>query len=258
MTRDGGEELDEDHAAGSAGLRARQPDRGVAARRGHRLPGGQPLPARRSRAVRLPDARTTARPGRRSSSGIRPDDFPRVDRRGPEAQGAAVPRHRDRRLRLVRRRRRVAAVQPRAAGDAGARRPGQERRPRDRHARALVLRDGQHQRAAPDRRAARPTSRSSCSSPSMRSAVGARAAWRWTTYLKQPADKVTIEVLDAQGKSIKTFTGTPRRRHAGDACAAPSGEEFVRPAPASRGRQAGVEPVRVGLCAIRTPRRSRA
>jgi hypothetical protein len=28
-------------------------------------------------------------------------------------------------------------------------------------------------------------------------------------YLKQPAQKVTVEVLDAQGKAIRTFTGTP-------------------------------------------------
>src|SRR6185503_8637580 len=28
-------------------------------------------------------------------------------------------------------------------------------------------------------------------------------------YLKQPAQKVTIEFLDPQGKTIRTFTGTP-------------------------------------------------
>ena len=47
-------------------------------------------------------------------------------------------------------------------------------------------------------------------------------------YLKQPADKVTIEILDPQGKVIKTFTGTPAPAAAGDGRALPSGRR-VRP-----------------------------
>ena len=68
-------------------------------------------------------------------TGIRAGRLRARHRGGPEAQGTAVPRHRDRHLRLVRRRQHVAAVQPRPAGHAGARRPRQERRPRHRHAR---------------------------------------------------------------------------------------------------------------------------
>jgi photosystem II stability/assembly factor-like uncharacterized protein len=50
-------------------------------------------------------------------------------------------------------------------------------------------------------------------------------------YLKQPADKVTVEILDAQGQTIRTFTGEPAPAAPAPA-AAPSGEEFVRPPPA--------------------------
>ena len=123
VTRDGGEELDESHAAGPAGLRARQPDRGVAA----------PTPAPRTSPPTATSAPTdaptstrrptTARPGPRSSTASVRDDFPRVIEEDPKREGTAVPRHRNRRLRIVRRRRRVAALQPRAAGDAGARDP---------------------------------------------------------------------------------------------------------------------------------------
>jgi hypothetical protein len=49
-------------------------------------------------------------------------------------------------------------------------------------------------------------------------------------YLKQPADKVTIEILDAQGKSIKSFTGTAEAANA--PAPAPTGDDFFRPPPA--------------------------
>jgi hypothetical protein len=49
-------------------------------------------------------------------------------------------------------------------------------------------------------------------------------------YLKQAADKVTIEILDAQGKSIKSFTGTAEAASA--PAPAPTGEDFFRPPPA--------------------------
>ena len=55
-------------------------------------------------------------------------------------------------------------------------------------------------------------------------------------FLKQPADKVTIEILDAQGQLIKTFTrnGAPEATPAGREPAAtpPSDEEGGRPPPA--------------------------
>jgi photosystem II stability/assembly factor-like uncharacterized protein len=51
-------------------------------------------------------------------------------------------------------------------------------------------------------------------------------------YLKQPADTVTIEILDSQGKTIKTFTGTPPPAAQTTTAAAPSAEETFRPPPA--------------------------
>jgi photosystem II stability/assembly factor-like uncharacterized protein len=57
-------------------------------------------------------------------------------------------------------------------------------------------------------------------------------------YLKQAAETVTIEILDAQGKSIKSFTGTAPAATfvaagaAPAAATAPSGDEPGRPAPA--------------------------
>jgi hypothetical protein len=50
-------------------------------------------------------------------------------------------------------------------------------------------------------------------------------------YLKQEAEKVTIEILDAQGAVIRTFTGTPAPAGQAAAPAAPSGEDFFRPPP---------------------------
>jgi photosystem II stability/assembly factor-like uncharacterized protein len=50
-------------------------------------------------------------------------------------------------------------------------------------------------------------------------------------YLKQPADKVTIEVLDGQGKVVKTFTGTPPPPPPATPAPAPAPtpDDFVRP-----------------------------
>lgn len=52
-------------------------------------------------------------------------------------------------------------------------------------------------------------------------------------YLKQAADKVTIEILDAQGGVIRTFTGTPPATPAAAAPATPPApaEDGVRPPP---------------------------
>jgi photosystem II stability/assembly factor-like uncharacterized protein len=51
-------------------------------------------------------------------------------------------------------------------------------------------------------------------------------------YLKQPADKVTIEFLDAGGKLIRSFTGTPPAAvPAGGAAPPPPPDDFVRPPP---------------------------
>jgi photosystem II stability/assembly factor-like uncharacterized protein len=56
-------------------------------------------------------------------------------------------------------------------------------------------------------------------------------------YLKQPADKVTIEILDSKGRAVSTFTGG-----AGDDKKAPEdagGESFGPPAPRPPSRKAG-------------------
>ena len=62
-------------------------------------------------------------------------------------------------------------------------------------------------------------------------------------YLKQAADKVTVDILDAQGKTITTFTGTPGQpagRGRGDAQG--GGEE-------EEGGGRGAPPARVGVAA---------
>jgi photosystem II stability/assembly factor-like uncharacterized protein len=62
-------------------------------------------------------------------------------------------------------------------------------------------------------------------------------------YLKQAADKVTVEIIDAQGKTINTFTGTPGQptgRGRGDAQAGGEDEE---------GGGRGAPPARVGIAA---------
>ena len=48
---------------------------------------GEPLPARRSRAVRLPDRRLRQDAGRRSSTASRADDFARAIREDPKRKG---------------------------------------------------------------------------------------------------------------------------------------------------------------------------
>ena len=102
------EDLDERHPEGDARVVAGQPDRRVAARPRHRLGRGEPLQARRLPAVRLRHDRLRrdlaaggGRPARRLLRARRA--------RGPEAARPPLRRHRDRRLRLVRRRRLLAA-----------------------------------------------------------------------------------------------------------------------------------------------------
>lgn len=49
-------------------------------------------------------------------------------------------------------------------------------------------------------------------------------------YLKEPADKVAIDILDAQGKIVRTFTGTPADAKQKPEAAAAAGEEGPRAA----------------------------
>ena len=153
VTRDGGKTLAEGHAAGSAGVHAHQPDRGVAARR--RAPRTSPATATSAPTARRTSTRppTTARRGRRSSTACPPTISRARSAKTRSARGccSSAPRHGiyvsfDDGARVA-----VAAARP--AGDAGARHRGEERRPGDRHARPLVLHPRQHLGAAPGRRA---------------------------------------------------------------------------------------------------------
>ncbi len=62
-------------------------------------------------------------------------------------------------------------------------------------------------------------------------------------YLKAPADKITIEFLDAQGRSIRTFTGSaeaPKEPAAERPAGEEGGEEGFRPAPPKVDVKAGM------------------
>ena len=139
----------------------------------------------------------------------------------------------------------VAALQSRPAGHAGARHHRQERRSRrSRTHGRVVLRDGQHQRAAPDRARKRPTSAVVLFKPgdAMRSVSRGVAV---DYFLKQAADTVTIDVSDEpKGKVIKTFTGTAAA--AGAPPPPATVDDGVRPAPPPVAGEAGAEPFRVG------------
>ena len=86
---------------------------------------------------------------RRTAS--RPSDFARAIREDIKRGEAAVSRDRARRLRFVRRRRELAVAAAEPARHAGARHRGGAARPRHRHARARVLHHGQHRAAAAGR-----------------------------------------------------------------------------------------------------------
>jgi len=60
-------------------------------------------------------------------------------------------------------------------------------------------------------------------------------------YLKQATDKVTIEIVDDQGKTVRTFTGTPAdEKQKPEAPAGGEDEESPRSAPARVGVKAGM------------------
>ena len=103
-------DLAERHAAGPARVGADQHHRAVAARR--RRPPTSPPPATSSTTPRPYLFKTTdyGATWTRITDGIPDDEFTRVDPRGPEPARAALRRHRDGRLRLVRRRRQLAAA----------------------------------------------------------------------------------------------------------------------------------------------------
>ena len=69
-----------------------------------------------------------------------------------------------------------------------------------------VLHPGRHHAAAPVHAGGGDRTRT-CSIRRRRSAMWGRAAFRY--FLKQPADKVQIDILDAKGQVVRTYTGTP-------------------------------------------------
>ena len=120
-------DLEERHAEGPARLRAHQPGRSVAA-----PPGTAYVAANRYQhddfapyVYRTDDYGET---WTKIVNGIAPRDFARAIREDTERAKAAVPRHRARHLRLVRRRREVAVAAAEPARHAGARHQGRRAR----------------------------------------------------------------------------------------------------------------------------------
>ena len=139
----------------------------------------------------------------------------------------------------------VAAARP--AGDAGARHRGQGQRPGDRHAWPVLLHPRQHLGAAAGETPATTSEPLVLFDP----ADAVRSVSRGVFidyYLKDAADKVTIEILDPQGKLIRTYTGPQRRRQRPARPAEmEEGEDAPRQGPAGAGRRRqGHEPVHVG------------
>ena len=216
---------------------------------GDGLPRRQSLPARRPRAVRLQDDR------------LRQDvdeDRPRVCRRRlrarhprrQEAQGPAVPRHRERHLRVVRRWRGAGS----RCGSTCRSRQCTASRSRDddlrhRDARPVVLHHGQHRGPPPDRprhdqragRAVRPAGRDAFGLARRRDRLLPEGGGRQA----HDRDRST-----RRARSIRTFTGTPApsRRRTRRRAAGRSGRGRRRPRRAAGARrgEAGDEPVHLG------------
>jgi hypothetical protein len=101
VTRDGGRELAERDAARLPEFTRISLIEASPHDPGDRLPRREPVPARRSRAVRLPDG--GLRPHMdEDRPGLPGDDFARAIREDHAASRAPVPRNRDQRLRVVR------------------------------------------------------------------------------------------------------------------------------------------------------------
>ena len=140
------DERDEE-PAGPAGVGLGAQHRAVALRRRHRVPDGGLPPGEQPRPVRLPDHRL-----RRDVEADRqrhPEEHAELrqgDLRGSRAARHALPRHRERDLRVVRRRRHLAAAAERPAARAGVghRRAGALQRPGDLHLRPRLLDHGRH------------------------------------------------------------------------------------------------------------------
>ena len=160
------------------------------------------------------------------------------DPRRHEAQGPAVPRHGDRHLRLVRRRRAwqslrldlpVTPVHGIAVkGDDLV----------IAHARPIVLHHGQHLRAAADRRGDDQRAAGAVQSGDAMRSVSRGVVDRLLPEGRRPT-KCTIDILDAQGKLIRSYTGTPQppRRRRGRAAETQKTRAAPPPPPRSAVKQ---------------------
>ena len=104
------QDLAERDAAGDAGVDPDQRHRRLAEGEGRRVRRGDDVQVGRLPALPLQDEATTARPGRKIVAGIPADAFTRVVREDTVRDGPPLRRHRDGPLRLLRRRRVLAAV----------------------------------------------------------------------------------------------------------------------------------------------------
>ena len=165
---------------------------------------------RYQRSDRAPYVYKTSDYGKRWTkivNGVPAGDFPRAIREDPKAQGTVVSRDRNGLLFLPRRRKRVATPADWLASHTSPRHSDQERRPRDRSSRALVLCHAEHRHPAAGLAGDHhepvvlfdPSDAIRSVSPNL----------TIDYYLKQPAEKVTVEILDAADKTVRTFTGTP-------------------------------------------------
>ena len=141
-------------------------------------------------------------------TGIRPNDYVHVGPRGSDAPRAALRRHAARLLRLVRRRRSLGVAVAEPAGHAGVGHLIVEANSisRSRRTAAASTSSTTSRRCgSPARTSTTGGRRLSSSSPPTRSdrTSGATIAY----LLKKPAQKLTIEILDARGQVVRTFAG---------------------------------------------------
>ena len=229
---------------------------------GHGLRRGEEAAARRLRALHLPHAR------------LRPD----VDEDRHRHSGQRL---RARRCARIRRARGLLyagtqhgvyisyddgdhwqSLSTEPARHAGVRHLGGGQRPRDRDARPRLLHPRQHRAAAAVRRATvtAPTSYLFKPADAIRGAGAATIPY----WLKKPAQKLTLEILDAQGQVVRTFNGAPPaaaaqgrggcRRALGCWCAGAGGAGRRGAAPATSAGGAPQAAADAGA-AVRRPRR---
>ena len=247
VTRDGGKNWQKVTPERPAGLHAHQPDRRVAARGRHRLPRRQSLPARRPRARTSTRRPTTARPGRRSSPA-----FPATTSRARSAKTRSA---------------RACCSSAPSSGifvsfDDGAQWQslaadlpvtpvhGIEVKDND-----LVI--GTHGRSfyiLDNISVLRQANATTTSEPLVLfdPADAVRSVSRGVMidyYLKDAADKVTIDILDPAGKLIRTYSGPQQQPAAtpGRPAEMEEGEGGAAPgAGRARHRDRGHEPLHVG------------